>query len=402
MTTTGYTLQDGPYPPREQSARFGFLIAIIAVLILGGLVGFLRVGASHYYVLTPGNAPVVTASSACRPAGGGSFSLANGTPCVQLVVPSGKAHDVSGSIMMVDVYEGKPNIFQYAEYKLGLLSHQDEFLPNAAIVGVGSASQVQCQNDEEAVQAVEAAPVAALTRLGYKVTESNLGAQIDTVVSGTAAQAAGLRCDDLIVAINGHPVHTDGDVTTVVKPLKPGQEITVTVQRPDNQGHARTIQIKARLTGTPAIGQTKAKPDQAFLGIVSETRTQYNLPFQVSANVGSIGGPSDGLALTLGLIDTLDQGKLTNGLKIAATGQIDPDGTVEAIGGAAQKAVAVRHAGATVFFVPTANYRDAKSEAGSMKVFAVGSLNQALQDLKSLGGQIPATPGAPTVTTAAG
>ena len=46
-------------------------------------------------------------------------------------------------------------------------------------------------------------------------------------------------------------------------------------------------------------------------------------------------------------------------------------------------------AGATVFFVPPANYKDAKSEAGSMKVYQVTTLEQALQDLQSLGGQIP-------------
>jgi Lon-like protease len=105
--------------------------------------------------------------------------------------------------------------------------------------------------------------------------------------------------------------------------------------------------------------------------------------------VGNIGGPSAGLALTLGLLDALSSGQLTGGLKVAATGTIDPLGHVGPIGDAAQKAVAVRRAGATVFFVPPANYKDAKSEAGSMKVYQVTTLEQALQDLKSLGGEVP-------------
>ena len=58
--------------------------------------------------------------------------------------------------------------------------------------------------------------------------------------------------------------------------------------------------------------------------------------------------------------------------------------------GVAQKAVAVRQAGAQVFFVPPDELKDALSEAGSMKVMPVSSLQQALNDLKALGGHIPA------------
>lgn len=395
-------LQDGPPAPREYTTRFGYLIAAIGVIIVAGLVTVLRIGASHYYVLTPGNAPVVTASSDCKAVGGGAFALPDGTPCVQLVVPAGKAHTVDGSIMMVDVFEGKPNIFQFAEYKLGILSHQDEFLPNQDIIGIGSASQVQCQNDEEAVQATEAAPVAALTRLGYDVTVSDLGAQIDAVIPGSPAAAAGIQCDDLIVAIGNQTIRTDTDVVSAVKKEKPGDALAITVKRLDAQGNTATVHFTAHLSGTPALDGQKADPSAPFLGIQFETRTQYDLPLAVSANVGSIGGPSDGLALTLGLIDTLDQGHLTNGMKIAATGEIEPNGQVEAIGGAAQKAVAVRKAGATVFFVPTDNYAAAKTESGSMKVFAVSSLDEALQDLQTLGGQIPPAARGSAPATAAG
>jgi PDZ domain-containing secreted protein len=57
----------------------------------------------------------------------------------------------------------------------------------------------------------------------------------------------------------------------------------------------------------------------------------------------------------------------------------------------AQKAVAVRQAGAQVFFVPTDELKAAESQAGSMKVYPVSSLDQALNDLKALGGHLPPT-----------
>jgi Lon-like protease len=123
--------------------------------------------------------------------------------------------------------------------------------------------------------------------------------------------------------------------------------------------------------------------------VVSTTRATYTFPFNISIEVGAVGGPSAGLALTLGILDILSGGDLTGGHSVAATGTIELDGTVGDVGGVAQKTVAVRRAGATVFFVPADQFKDAQSQAGSMKVYAVKSLQQALDDLQRLGGQVP-------------
>ena len=406
MTTTGNMLQEGrgPAPAASPTLRLQVLIiaGLLVVLVVGGLVVLLKIGADGYYVISPGNAPVVTASASCRPAGGGSYALPGGQPCVQLVVPAGRAHAVQGTIMMVDVYEGKPNPWQFLQYKLGLFDKHSVFVPSKAIVN-GSAAQLECQDTQQAVQATSAAPVAALRRLGYQVKESDLGAQIDAVYPQTPAAVAGLRCNDLVTAVNGRSVHTAGDISSILHGLPAGTAVRVTVSRPgDGPGPARTLTFSARLAPYPAAQKGQpGNPKQGFLGIESETRTTYDMPFPLSAQVGSIGGPSDGLALALGFIDALSNGHLTGGLKVAATGEIDPQGNVIEIGGAAQKAVAVHRAGAQVFLVPEANYKDAKSEAGSMKVLAVSTLNQALADLESLGGQVPPAPGA-TTTVASG
>ncbi len=363
-----------------------------AVLVVVAVVAvWLKTGADGYYVLSPGQAPLVTASGECRPVGGGDFSTSSGQPCVQLVVPADRSHPVDGQILMVDVYQGKPTPWQYLLYKLHLLKrfgNHAVLLPNAAIVGNGTASQVSCQDAQQAVEATSAAPVAALRQLGYQVKENDLGAQVDTVLAGSAAAAAGLRCDDLITGVNGLPVHSAADVGKALSGLRPGTTIHVTVTRNDGKSD-RTVPITARLGSLPALGGAPADPNKGFLGIETETRITYDLPIPLQAQVGSIGGPSDGLALALGFIDTLGGGHLTGGLKVAATGQIEPDGSVVEIGGAAQKAVAVRQAGAQVFLVPPGNYKEAKSAAGNVKVFAVASLSQALRDLESLGGQVP-------------
>ncbi len=56
-----------------------------------------------------------------------------------------------------------------------------------------------------------------------------------------------------------------------------------------------------------------------------------------------------------------------------------------------QKTVAVEQAGASVFFVPDPELATARSmQTSSLKIFAVSSLGQALQDLQRLGGHLGA------------
>jgi PDZ domain-containing protein len=103
----------------------------------------------------------------------------------------------------------------------------------------------------------------------------------------------------------------------------------------------------------------------------------------------SVSATSAGLAMTLAILDILSSGNLTGGHAVAATGTIGLDGTVGDVGGVSQKAVAVRRAGADVFFVPADQSKQALSQAGKMKIYAVTSLQQALDDLQALGGDVP-------------
>ena len=384
-------LQDGYLPPSARP-EIKTLAGAVAVLLIVGILGWLKVGSDGYYVLTPGNAPLVTASAACRSIGGGSFAIPGGQPCVQLIVPAGRDHAHDDSIMMVDVEQAKANPWQYLLFKLHLLHTFGvvaEIHSTRDFLGNVPASQLSCQDSQQAYQATSQAPVAALRRLGYKVKEEHLGAQIDLVIPGTPAVEAGLQCNDLITAVNGKPTQTADQVTADLHGLPAGTTVQLTVLRGTP---GKKLTLTARLEALPGQKGQPPNPKQGFMGVETETRLVYDFPIAVSADVGSIGGPSDGLALALGFINTLTQGKLTGGLKVAATGEIDTSGKVYAIGGAAEKAVAVRDAGAQVFFVPTANYAEAKREAGKVKVYAVATLDQALAILKQMGGQVPAAP----------
>ena len=247
--------------------------------------------------------------------------------------------------------------------------------------------------------AMSAASVVALRTLGYTVVEHDLGARVDLVQPGSPAAQAGVECNDLITAIDGSPVRTAEDLVNHIHALKPGDVAHLIVMRASGDT-TKPVQLTARLGATPAENGSPADPDQAYLGIATQTQSTYVYPFPVSINVGAIDGPSGGLALTLGLLDTLSDGQITGGHVIAATGTMDVDGNVGDVGGVAQKTVAVRRAGAQVFFVPPEELAAAKSESASMKVYAVSTLQQALDILKSMGGQIP--PPVPTTTVVGG
>jgi PDZ domain-containing protein len=133
-------------------------------------------------------------------------------------------------------------------------------------------------------------------------------------------------------------------------------------------------------------------PDRTIIGVwPADTRT-VDLPFEVDIDTDSIGGPSAGLSFTLALLDELTAGELTGGVKVAATGTIDGDESIGAIGALRQKTVAVKASGATVFLVPSAQTEElsaARRVAGSkLRIVPVANLTEALKVLEELGGTV--------------
>ena len=373
---------------------FTWIITVVIVaILLGDGLAWLAVRADALYVFSPGTAPIITSSSTCKDGGGGNLTLPDGTPCARLDVPANLVHAIQGDLFMVDVYVGPATPLDYLRSELGPLGGLQEgtqLVPKGAVLGSTPQSQLACQDTQQMQGSTSSAAVVAIRQLGYKVSETQLGAQLYQIQPGSAATAAGLQCGDVITSIGGKPVHTSQDLVNLLRTYKPGDEATLTAQRTDGKGGTRTVTVTSHLTGTPAIDGQPANPGRAFLGVVAQDDTTFTFPFGVNIDVGDIGGPSAGLALTLGLLDVLSSGQLTGGHKVAATGTISIDGKVGDVGGVAQKAVAVRNAGAQVFFVPPQELSAARSHAGTMKVYAVSTLQQALNDLKALGGHLPA------------
>jgi PDZ domain-containing protein len=111
-----------------------------------------------------------------------------------------------------------------------------------------------------------------------------------------------------------------------------------------------------------------------------------------------IGGPSAGLAFTLASIDALTNHHLTGGIDVAATGTIDPTGAVGEVGGVVQKTITVEREHARYFIVPRAEAPDAiKTAKGhDLTIVPVDTLDQALNFLHSIGGDLSGVPPVPS------
>jgi PDZ domain-containing protein len=216
----------------------------------------------------------------------------------------------------------------------------------------------------------------ALEQLGYDVPVTSDGQQVVDVDPNSAAHGA-LEPGDTIVAVDGEAIDEPDDLIRLLSGKAPGDTVTLGVETPD--GEASDVDVT--LTAAPD------DPERAVIGVVVQPRNlQYDFPVDLEIDTGDVGGPSAGLAFTLGILDDLTPGELTGGEDVAVTGTINPDGSVGPVGGTGQKAAAVREAGIGTFLVPSADYEAANSRAGDVEVIAVDSVDDALAALADLGG----------------
>jgi Lon-like protease len=291
-------------------------------------------------------------------------------PVAPLVTVQGGHDPLHGGIYFVDVVVRKATIL---EKLFGGLHNGADLYPATAVnpPGVGDAQRRRIDlQDMQHSQQVAAA--VALRAAGKHVILRSTGALIDEVASGMPATGK-LEPDDVIVAIDGKPVHNPHDVATIMSAHKIGDKVAIAVRRGK--------QTLVERMGT--VSSVKA-PVHPVVGVVVEPALDIHLPFPVSIDAGNVGGPSAGLAFALEVLEKLGH-NVVHGHKIAVTGEIFPDGSVGPIGGIKQKTIGAREAGVDAFLVPAGeNARDARKYAGGLKIIPVESFPQALHALATL------------------
>ena len=347
---------DGPGPsPVPPSPRRGVWLLVPLVVLALGLPGLLNADLP-YYAISPGSAKPVT----------------------QLVrAPADKVHMPQGQILYATVSIGPLKPLQLLRAKL---DRDTEIIGQRKILGKSRPQQYTQENLQAMDESKETAIAVALRRLGYTVTESGSGALVEQVEDKTPA-AGHVAVGDVITAVDGKPTNLADQAVALIRAHRPGDTATFSVRAPDGATREERVQL------------TRKKSEEvAFLGVVLRTKDHKLVPpFDIKIETSNVGGPSAGLAFTLGVLDDLTPGELTGGHTIAVTGTIELDGTVGPVGGVAQKTAAVCAAGAEYFLVPPDELKTAQDHAcRRLHVVKVENLDQAVAALGRIGGDVAA------------
>jgi PDZ domain-containing protein len=246
--------------------------------------------------------------------------------------------------------------------------------PAEAVVPQGSTFEDErLQNLDEMNRSENVAAAVALRQAGLKVRARPTGVLVESVLLDVPA-ARVLKEGDVIVSVNGRPTLSLAQLRDRLAPLRPGAVLSLRVRR-----SGKTFRASVRTIADPA------DPKRTIVGIYRAAQAaEITLPIRVHIDLGGVGGPSAGLPFALDVFEQLGH-DVDHGLKVAATGELDLDGSVRPIGGVKQKTFGARRAGVDVFLVPAGdNAAEARKYAGSLRVIPVESFQQALGALADL------------------
>jgi PDZ domain-containing protein len=341
----------------------------IPLLVVAGLVSVGVIGASYlqvpYVAYAPGDA---------RPT----------SP--RISIDGEKTYPVDGQVLFVTV--GLPRLTALGWLVGKLDPSKVDVFTEKQVYGDQSESESRQENLKLMTYSKDFAAYVALEHLGYPVEVEHGGVVVQSLclqtdANGTCTMQSPvsniLKVNDVITAVNGTPVNVIPDLSAVLAGKKVGDPVTLSITR-DGQPITVDSQLVQSSDGRAIVGffPNQSPPDTIT----------FQFPFKVDIDSGQIGGPSAGLAFTLGVLDALTPGELSGGVEVAATGTISPTGEVGEIGGLKQKTIAVMRTGAKVFLVPEAEKAEAEAAAKGtdLKIVGVNTLDDALKELATLGG----------------
>jgi PDZ domain-containing protein len=287
-------------------------------------------------------------------------------------VPAAKQHHESdgGGIYFIDVVERRASLL---ERLLPGLHEGASLVPASAITPPGVSQRARHLEDERDMRRSQSiAAAVALRALGYKVVARPAGVRVAAVFTDTPA-AGRLEPTDTIVAVDGKRVRTLADLRRVMRRHRPGDSVRLRVESGPG---LRTLVLK-----TIADPRTPGRP---IIGISPEQAADIRLPFDVRIDSRGVVGPSAGLAFALDVMEEFGR-DVDHGYKVAATGELELDGSVAPIGGARQKIFGARRSHVDILLVPSGeNAREARRHADGVRVIPVKSFPQALHALAKL------------------
>lgn len=311
----------------------------------------------------------------------GSVQNSDGEEVPLISVDGAQTYPTAGALdlLTVQVVGSRERTPSWFELALAWFDPSKAVLPVDQVFPAGQTTEQR--NQESAVMMVDSqkeATAAALTELGYDVKPM---VRVYSLTDDSAAQGI-LQEGDVIRAANGTPI-TDTPALREIINAGDGAPVDLTVER-DGQ----TLDVTITPQASTADGETVW-----LIGV--STMHDYDFPIQVTIQLDNVGGPSAGMMFALGIIDTLTDGELNGGERVAGTGTIDAAGTVGPIGGIRQKMFGAVDAGDTWFLAPADNCDEVVGHIpDGLRVFKVSTLDDALGVLSAIrdGGDLGALP----------
>jgi PDZ domain-containing protein len=276
----------------------------------------------------------------------------------------------TGGIYFVDIFVRKASLIE----RLWPGIHEGaELVPKSALFAPGVNEQQRVAADQrEMTRSQQIAAAVALRAAGFKVQANPTGALVEQVASDAPA-AGKILPTDVIVAAAKKRVRSPADLRRIVRPLKPGTSVQFSIRRGSN-----LTQVTVKTIADPQNAH------RSIIGVFVDQAAFIKLPRKVTINAGDVGGPSAGLAFALDILEQLGT-DVDHGLRVAATGQIELDGSVTPVGGLKQKTIGVRNSGIRFFLVPAGeNASEARRYAHGVRIVPVHSFRQALRSVATL------------------
>ncbi len=294
-------------------------------------------------------------------------------PVAPLVTVPGGHDPTRGGVYFVDVIVRKAT---WLERLFPGIHNGADLYPATAIDPPGVNDRLRQKLDLQDMHlSQQVAAAVALRAAGKHVVMRPVGVRVTYVGPGLPAFGK-LEPGDVIVAIDGKPAPTLSDLHARMSAHQPGDVVAFTIRRA-----TKTLFEKLKTVG---IG--KGKERRPIVGVGTEQALDIHLPLQVRIDAGNVGGPSAGVAFALDVMEELGR-DVVHGRKIAATGEIRPDGSIGPIGGIKQKTIGARAAHVDAFLVPAGdNAREARKYAHGLRIIPVDTFPQALHALATLGG----------------
>jgi PDZ domain-containing protein len=323
------------------------------LLSIAALVGVLVVAplgaTSPYFLITPG----------------GTYDIGS-----RIRVPD-EYRRVMGHVAFTAVYEQEAT---WGDVMRAKIAGQAEVVPATDVRPPGTTQEQVNQTNKRLID--ESKPIAAVVALraaGYPVEVTGQGAAVESILPGMPAEGI-LQVGDVIVAVDGEPVDMTSTLIDRVRRRQVGDPVRLTINRDSQQ---QDVQVGTR--GSPA------EPGRPIVGVTISTYLfAVHMPFPVDIESDNVGGPSAGFMFALGILDAVTDGDLTRGYYVAGTGTIAADGTVGAVGGAAEKALAAEEDGAQLFLVPKDDYVEAMRWVKHVQVMPIERFEDAIRVLCGL------------------